>query len=568
MVATQSFSISRRALDVEDYFDIVRRHAGWIAGPTFCGIVASICIAFMLPNEYTSKATMEITPPQIGENMVQTTISNALNERIEQMKTELLSRASLSQIIQDPHIKLYTDEQKTVPLDDVIDKMRNNIHINIIDLPGALGRRATAFEIQFTYSNRYKAQQTVANLMDKFGESNVGTQKNSEDQLTGLVGELLNQAKADRQKASDELMKFQEANDGKLPEEAGLNLAMVNNYTEKIRGITAQIFNDEQSRATLETQKSIEKGRRSAIDDLEAQAAEASLPGSPTAKVDPELAELDANIDKLKFSLAGLKKNFSDSYPAVRTTQKALENYQDERVRVEAKLKAQAAADAAKPKDEVRKTPNDFRAAESKRGIDEKIAQIDSAEKRIDDDIARLQKDQATYTKESDDLSKKVKESTSLEADYQDLKRNQEMAENNYQELLRKQQMTFAEKKLVERRAGENLEVLDVASLPMLPTNPNRPRIIAIGVGLSMFVGLVFAAAQEARDTSLKNLKDVRAYTNLPVLCSIPLLENTMLVKRKRRLTYLGWSAAVIVGAAAVGAAVLYYLTITVPGIS
>jgi len=47
------------------------------------------------------------------------------------------------------------------------------------------------------------------------------------------------------------------------------------------------------------------------------------------------------------------------------------------------------------------------------------------------------------------------------------------------------------------------------------------------------------------------------------VLCSIPLLENTMLVKRKRRLTYLAWSAAVLVGAAAVTASVVYYYTNT-----
>ena len=67
------------------------------------------------------------------------------------------------------------------------------------------------------------------------------------------------------------------------------------------------------------------------------------------------------------------------------------------------------------------------------------------------------------------------------------------------------------------------------------------------------------AGVQEGQDTSLKNLKDVRAYTNLPVLCSIPLMENTLVVKRKRRLTYLVWSAAVIIGIIAVTTALFYY---------
>ncbi len=58
----------------------------------------------------------------------------------------------------------------------------------------------------------------------------------------------------------------------------------------------------------------------------------------------------------------------------------------------------------------------------------------------------------------------------------------------------------------------------------------------------------MLAAAQEVKNTSLKNLKDVRAYTNLPVLSSIPLLENALLVRRKRRLVWLAWSSALIVG--------------------
>jgi len=53
---------------------------------------------------------------------------------------------------------------------------------------------------------------------------------------------------------------------------------------------------------------------------------------------------------------------------------------------------------------------------------------------------------------------------------------------------------------------------------------------------------------QGSEEYGLKNLKDVRAYTNLPVLSSIPLLENALLVRRKRRLFWLAWSSAIIIG--------------------
>ena len=96
---------------------------------------------------------------------------------------------------------------------------------------------------------------------------------------------------------------------------------------------------------------------------------------------------------------------------------------------------------------------------------------------------------------------------------------------------------------------------------PSQPAKPNRWLIVGAGAAIAFILGLALAGVQEAKDTSLKNLKDVRAYTNLPVLSSIPLLENTMLVRRKRRIAYLAWSAAVIVGMLAVSASLYYHYT-------
>src|SRR3569832_950174 len=105
--ATSYVAISRRPLDLEDYIDVARRHVSWIMGPMLAGTVLATVIAFMLPNVYVSQAEMQITPAQISESIVQTTINQQLNERIMQMENEILSRTSLSNIIQDPRLDLY-----------------------------------------------------------------------------------------------------------------------------------------------------------------------------------------------------------------------------------------------------------------------------------------------------------------------------------------------------------------------------------------------------------------------------------------------------------------------------
>jgi hypothetical protein len=84
-----------------------------------------------------------------------------------------------------------------------------------------------------------------------------------------------------------------------------------------------------------------------------------------------------------------------------------------------------------------------------------------------------------------------------------------------------------------------------------------------MGIGCGFMVGILLTGVKEIRDTSLKNLKDVRTYTQLPILSSIPLLENDLLVRRKRRLAYVGWSAAVIFGIVAMTGSMYYHYFLT-----
>ena len=83
--------------------------------------------------------------------------------------------------------------------------------------------------------------------------------------------------------------------------------------------------------------------------------------------------------------------------------------------------------------------------------------------------------------------------------------------------------------------------------------------VIGIGAGLGLLLGVVIAAAREMKDTSLKNLKDVRAYTQMAILGSVPLLENDFVVRRRRRMAWLGWTTACLMAAVTMAGSVVYY---------
>ena len=153
----------------------------------------------------------------------------------------------------------------------------------------------------------------------------------------------------------------------------------------------------------------------------------------------------------------------------------------------------------------------------------------------------------------------RIESSPLSEQRYAELIREEAFARQRYEEFNKKESVSALADKADEKNVGEILEVLDPASTPLIPSYPNRWMIVGMGLGAGFTLGLFITGAQEVKDTSLKNLKDVRAYTNLAVLSSIPLLENALIVRRKRRLAWLAWSAAVLLGIVAMSSSMYYY---------
>src|SRR5881227_1369832 len=125
MAAAQNFvTISRRPPDVEDYIDMLRRYRSWLIGPMFAGLVAAVVVAFLWPDTYESQAVMRITPQQISERLVPTLVNMQMQQRLGQMQQSILSRGSLTELIQRPALDLYRKERAKLPMEDIINDMK------------------------------------------------------------------------------------------------------------------------------------------------------------------------------------------------------------------------------------------------------------------------------------------------------------------------------------------------------------------------------------------------------------------------------------------------------------
>jgi succinoglycan biosynthesis transport protein ExoP len=270
-----------------------------------------------------------------------------------------------------------------------------------------------------------------------------------------------------------------------------------------------------------------------------------------------KLNQLNQRIMTLQSEVAAMTEQLTPNHPQVKRAQASLSAL-ERKYEEESKLDLEKQASAPPPGPTTKRVLN--------QQVVKAVQDLANANNTIKTEMQNLNLQMDEKVKQAEELKRqiaayqaRVEGSPQLEGQYVALVRELSLAKQTYEDYHRKSEVSETARDLEAAKAGENLEVLDPASDPQAPSEPNRLQMAAMGSGLGLMLGIVLAGAKEMKNTSLKNLKDVRAYTNLPVLSSIPLLENALLVRRKRRLLWLAWSSAVIIGSIAMSAAAYYY---------
>ena len=549
-----SASIQRRAPDIEDYIDMLRRYRAWIIGPMFVGLVVATVVAFFWPDSYVSSAVMRVTPQQVPENLVPSAISSQMGERLEQMKTEILSRTSLAEIIQKPSLNLYERERQRLPMEDVIQKMLNkDIRISPITSVNMERNRVTsAFAIQFSYTDRYKAQAVVRELVNKFMEQNVRFQQNQTTITNDFLSSELKASKQKMDELSAKLTRFKIENSGSLPEQAQANASALQTYRLQIMALGQNINNLQSDKTMLESNL---QNLRARLTYANANLEQTVVGSAPASVRNERLLNLDKDLADANAKLAAAKELFGTNHPDVIAQQAIIDALQKQRSAVER-------ADTLRPLQSGTTTVRIN--SEAQRSIEEIKGEINTTQTAIANKQAAIEETSRQRTqleKEVGEFQKRLEAAPMNEQEYTSLLNDYALAKSDYEDKAKKQEVSATAQNLEERRAGQNLEVLDQASLPDQPTEPNRLVWAAGGTIGGLALGIMLAAAREVKDASLKNLKDVRAYTNMPILSSIPLLENALLVRRKRRLVWLAWSSVFIIGAILITGSMYYHYT-------
>lgn len=545
MQPTEGFNQPRRALDVEDYIDILRRHKGWIFGPFLLVLVGSVVGVYLWPDSYQSSATVSIRPPQVSANLIKGAVQIDVVDRINQLSNQVMSRSELMNMIRT--LNLYQRERNNMPNEDVLELMRSKIHI---EAAGAVvgGRTVPAFRLTFTYPNRLDATKVVNNLVSKFLDENIRNRDVATYQNLDFIKSQAELAKKRLDDADAKLTAFRLSHPGAMPEQLGASMSQMQSVQANLFGLTNAISRASSDKLQLERQISTFQDQ---IAGLQRDSKVVSVQ-SVRAR-NPKLITAENDVEKLKVQMAVLRKSYTEAHPEVRRAKGYLETAEGELARLQAE-------EAAKPVEEQAAAPvENLGITREIRNYNASIATTQALIQTKELEIANLQKQEKQANDQLARLSAQVSSMPTGDQELNQLLREQSLSKDEY--LRQSQNATDAQVmvNIESRKQGESLEVLDPASQPTEPTEPDRPMVIAMGAAMGLVLGVVLAGAREMKDTSLKNLKDVRAYTQMAILGSVPLLENDFVVRRRRRIAWLSWTAASLLAAVVMAGSIVYY---------
>lgn len=553
-------SVPRRTLDVEDYLDILRRHRSWILGPTFAGLVLGVIVAYLWPDSYLASGLIRVVPPKVPSQLVPTNLTEAMVQKVAGIQQTITSRPVLTNVIQT--YNLYPDERKREPMEDIIEQMRLDIKVGQLRTAGRGMSGGSVFSVSYSYSDKRLATQVCNDIITRFIDESTRSRSNQTITTTQFFREQLDAARGELEELDRKMAQFRARNVGQLPEQEQALFNRLAALESSVQSINSSMNRVNQEKLQLET--SIRMLRDQAMARMAQQGTAAgnpaAVPGRQATPAEIRLIELNREIARAENQISTLRESYTDTHPDVRRLTAYVESKKKERQEALADAQASSlessASGAARSGAPAQPAANrmDFETATA-------IARVQSALQSKDmelEDLARRLRESQMRIRE---VNAQIQASPVAQQEYIQLLRQRDVAQDRFNDLNAKMQTSAMATEVESRQQGETLEILEQPVMPTAPFSPKREIIIVAGLIIGIGIGVGVASAREIRDTSLKNLKDVRAYTRLTVLGSIPLLENDFVVRRRRRLGWLAWAAALLLGILLMTGSVVYYYT-------
>jgi polysaccharide biosynthesis transport protein len=472
----------------EDSWAMVRRRRWWLLLPTFLCWAVVWAGGWLWPASYRSEGLILVEQQKVPEKYVMPNVTLDLQDRVQSMTQQILSRTRLQAAIDRFHLYPPTHSLSSLlQAGDPVEQMRKDITIELVRSDNKKENRRselTAFKISYSARSPELAQQVNSELTSLFIDENLKAQQQLSESTTAFLGAQLVDAREKLQEQEAKVQAFKAKHMGYLPTQLQSNVQI-------LAGLQGQLQGTERALDAAKQQKLYFESLRQQY-----QSAEGT---------------------DLRLQLANLRSKYTDDYPDIIALKEKIAQTENLRKQIEAEVVSN------------QKTENAIKNSVSPPGVAEQGQRGLTTMMQIQSQLNANQLEIQNYERRQQDLESKISAyqarlnlTPATEEELEAVSRGYEESKANYDSLLQKQYQSQLATSLELRQQGEQFIVIDPPSLPDKPSAPNHLLVSLAGLALGIAVGVVLSALMELTNVRIRREQDLEGLVPARVLVGIP----------------------------------------------
>jgi polysaccharide chain length determinant protein (PEP-CTERM system associated) len=494
--------------DFERYLDVFRRRHMQFLIPMFVGWVVVWGISWTLPTRYKSSTLILVEQPTMPESYVAPNVNENLQDRLQSITQQILSRTRLLMIIDK--LNLYQEKKGRTP-DDKVELMRRDISVDLVR--DERNHQITAFRVGFSAHDAHIAQQVTSELTALFINENLRVRQAQSEDTTKFIERQLEDARAALSDQEAKVRQFQVAHQGVLPTQQASNLQILGGLQQQLQNEQGSLNNAKQQRVYYQTLAEQYRNIHTATKTID---------GGQT-----ELGAIEQELNKLRSQLADLNSRYTDSYPDVQ------------------KLKQQIATTEKRRQDLITKGQPKL-GDEVDGAQNPTLLQLQSQLQANQTEVASRERAIAGLQGKIAEYQERLNSQPATEQQLAELTRGYEQSKVNYDDLLKKKNQSVMATSMEQMQQGERFTMLDPPSLPFKPDFPNRLKFCALGLAVGLALGLALVVGLEFFEDRLHGEKELKALLPTSVLAEIPEIQTDIDEQKAKTRIALGWAVAAV----------------------
>ncbi|MDA8174083.1 MAG: hypothetical protein M0018_05770 [Nitrospiraceae bacterium] len=484
------------SLDIKGYLAIIheKRYVALAAGAAVLSIF--VMASFLWPKSYKASSTVFVQRGAFIQSLTKN--SGSIDDELGVIKNSITSRMIVDSVLRKLNLDL--TQGNAGRYEALINNVRKHLDVKVKE---DRGDNVDMFTLSYEDPDPRRARDVVNTLVNEYIEQSVALQRNNAINAYEFLNSQLQSYKEKLDDSDRQIEEFRKQHPGVSMQASAVPAA-------GLAALQSDAINDEVKLRNLQNQeKNLEmeiSGRKSITS--------AGLSGGPDSS--------EARLDRLNEELMVLKTRYTDSYPDVIVKKAEI-----------AKLKKQMQQE--KDGQALKNGPVYQRVKDELEQVRSKIGDM----KMSLDEISRQEKQ---MNMSAVGMPQELEE-------WDNIQRNRDGLQKTYNDILQKLEAARVEKNLQMGGNSSVLNVVDPAVLPVIPDKPNRVKLMALGLVMSLIAGISAAIGLDYIKKPYRSENQVEQELRLPVLISVPRMtsEEDRRASRKKDLRVFGFAGAYVI---------------------